>query len=57
MLFDKSREAKLRERMIRKFAEIDKIDYYGTKEMFKDSEDYFPFVYVPFLLQIPKLKK
>ena len=57
LLHERGREQKLRERMIKKFAESDKIDYYGTKEVFKDSEDYYPYVYVPFYLEIPKIKK
>ena len=53
LLFDKNNEVKLRERMIKKFAEADKLDYYGTKEEVKDNEDYFPYVYVPFYLELP----
>ena len=53
LLSDRQKETKLRERMIKKFAEPDKVDYYGTKEVFKDSEDYFPYVYVPFYLELP----
>ena len=52
-MYDRLNEVKLRERMIKKFAEADKLDYYGTKEEVKDNEDYFPYVYVPFYLELP----
>lgn len=54
LLSDKTKNQKLRERLIKKFAEVDKLDYYGTKEQFKDSEDYFPYVFVPFYLELSK---
>lgn len=53
LLFDKVNEVKLRQRLIKKFGEPDKLDYYGTKEEVKDNEDYFPYVFVPFYLELP----
>lgn len=54
LLSSKANETKLRERLIKKFAEADKLEYYGVKEEFKDSEDFFPYVFVPFYLELPK---
>lgn len=45
IFFDKSKEARLLQSLIKAFAESDKLDFYGTKEQLNDIEDFFPFVY------------
>ena len=45
VFFDRSKESRLIQNLIKTFAEPDKIDFYGTKEQLNDVEDFFPFVY------------
>lgn len=52
LLFDKGRDQKVVQTLIKAFAEKDKLDFYGTKEQLNDTEDFFPFVYTTFQLNI-----
>lgn len=45
VFFDKGKEGRLLQSMVKAFAEPDKTDFYGTKEQLNDTEDFFPFVY------------
>ena len=45
IFFDRSKEGRLVQNLIKAFAESDKLDFYGTKEQLNDVEDFFPFVY------------
>ncbi len=50
--FDKGKESKVIQNMIKAFAEKDKMDLYGTKEQLNDTEDFYPFVYTTFQINI-----
>jgi len=45
IFFDKGKEGRLVQSLVKAFAEPDKLDFYGTKEQLNDTEDFFPFVY------------
>ena len=45
VFFDRAKEARLVQNLIKTFAEPDKLDFYGTKEQLNDVEDFYPFVY------------
>jgi V-type H+-transporting ATPase subunit C len=48
LVYDKSREARIVQELIKAFAEKEKLSFYGTKEQLNDTEDFFPFVYAAF---------
>lgn len=48
LVFDKSREQRIVQELIKAFAEKEKLGFYGTKEQLNDTEDFFPFVYAGF---------
>ena len=52
LLFEKNRDAKIIQSLIKAFAEQDKLEFYGTKEQLNDVEDFFPFVYTTFQMNI-----
>lgn len=48
LMFDKGKEQRIIQELIKSFAEQEKIAFYGTKEQLNDVEDFFPFVYNAF---------
>lgn len=52
ILFDKGKDSKIIQSMIKAFAEKDKLEFYGTKEQLNDVEDFFPFVYTTYQMNI-----
>ena len=52
LYFDRKKEGRLLQNLIKIFAEPDKIDFYGTKDQLNDVEDFFPFVYAILPIQL-----
>lgn len=52
LVFEKGKDSKVQAQLIKAFAEKDKIDFYGTKEQLNDTEDFFPFVYTTYQINI-----
>lgn len=52
LYFDKTKEQRLLQSLIKVFAESDKIDFYGTKDQLNDVEDFFPFVYAKLPIEL-----
>ncbi len=48
LVFDRSREQRVIQELIKTFAEKERLGFYGTKEQLNDTEDFFPFVYASF---------
>lgn len=48
LVFDKGKEQRIIQELIKSFAEKEKLEFYGTKEQLNDVEDFFPFVYTTF---------
>ena len=48
LVFDKGKEQRIIQELIKSFAEKEKLEFYGTKEQLNDIEDFFPFVYTTF---------
>lgn len=48
LIFDRAREGRILQELIKTFAEKEKLGFYGTKEQLNDTEDFFPFVYSTF---------
>jgi len=48
LVFDKGKEQRIIQELIKAFAEKEKLEFYGTKEQLNDVEDFFPFVYATF---------
>ena len=45
LFFDKGKDQRIVNDLVKAFAEKDKLEFYGTKEQLNDTEDFFPFVY------------
>lgn len=52
MFFDAGKKARIIQKLIQRYAEKDKAEFYGTKEQLNDVEDFFPFVWTDFTLKI-----
>lgn len=52
LVYDKGKDQRIIQDLIKTFAEKEKIEFYGTKEQLNDTEDFFPFVYSAFVFNL-----
>jgi V-type H+-transporting ATPase subunit C len=52
LFFDKSKQARVVNKLIQIYAEKDKLEFYGTKEQLNDVEDFFPYVWTVFTIYL-----
>ncbi len=52
LFFEKNKQMKVINKMVQKYAEKDKLEFYGTKDQLNDVEDFFPFVWTVFSISI-----